>query len=188
MSEETPGRGPLHTLEPLIDAVVEGVESAGWKLSGLQKTTSEEFRGRWAGESTRSAYLFFHRPGSGDAVSVDGFLDETSQGLRGNLALVLDGPVLDDLASPRDLLRMASRAAGRCLPEGYTTPVTLRLVLPRGEDDPGEAEAELRFKLTMPATAITAGASSVSALSSAATGAFETLLDEVVREGFEPVE
>ena len=54
------------TLEPLVDAVREGVESAGWHLSGLQKTTSLEFEGRWEGESTRSAYLFFHRADESD--------------------------------------------------------------------------------------------------------------------------
>ena len=53
-----PNEGPLLTLEPLLDAVRLGVEDAGWTLSGLQKTTSHEFDGRWAGESTRSAYLF----------------------------------------------------------------------------------------------------------------------------------
>ena len=51
----------LDTLEPLIDAVRDGVEGKGWSLSGLQKTSSTEFEGRWAGQTTRSAYLFFHR-------------------------------------------------------------------------------------------------------------------------------
>lgn len=187
MTDETPRRARLSSLEPLIDAVVEGVESAGWDLSGFQKTTSEEFRGRWAGESTRSAYLFFHRPNLGDGVSIDGFLDETSRGLRGNLALVVDGPTAGELDPAPEILRMASRAAGRSLPEGYSTPITVRLVLPQGEDDPQEAEMELRFKLTMPISAIAAGASSVSALASATARAFERLLDEVVSAGFEPV-
>ncbi len=38
-------RGSLLTLEPLIDAVREGVEAEGWELSGLQKTTSHQFEG-----------------------------------------------------------------------------------------------------------------------------------------------
>ena len=61
-------------------------------LSGLQKTTSHQFEGRWQGESSRSAYLFFHDDARPDYVSIDVFLDETTRGLKGNLALVLAGP------------------------------------------------------------------------------------------------
>ena len=66
------------TLEPLIDALREAIEAAGWSLSGLQKTTSHQFEGRWEGESTRSAYLFFHRADGPDFASVDGYLDATA--------------------------------------------------------------------------------------------------------------
>ena len=47
------------TLEPLIDVVRAAVEGGGWSISGLQKTTSHQFEGRWEGEATRSAFLFF---------------------------------------------------------------------------------------------------------------------------------
>ena len=188
LNDTTPGRKSIETLEPLAEAVIEGVESSGWELSGFQKTTSEEFRGRWAGESTRSAYLFFHRSDLGEGVSVDAFLDETTRGLRGNLALVLDGPLLGELPPPHEILTMAGRASSWCLPEGYITPITLRLALPEGEDEPWEAEAELRFKLTLPRTALAAGASAVSALASATADAFGTLLEEVVAKGFKPVD
>ena len=104
-------QGPLLTLEPFLDAVREGLEEAGWELSGLQKTTSFEFEGRWAGDSSRSAYLFFHRPDVPDWASVDAFLDETSRGLKGNLALVLDGPVLTEIPDPASA--MATRGASR---------------------------------------------------------------------------
>ena len=167
-----------------MDAVTEGVESAGWELSGLQKTTSEEFRGRWAGESTRSAYLFFHHPDLEESVSLDGFLDETSRGLHGNLSLVVDGPTLGNLAPAPKVLEMARRASQAHLLEGYTTPITLRIVLPDEGEPVQEAEAELRFKLTMPRTAMNAGASSTSALCSAAARAFESLLQGLSREGF----
>ena len=80
----------IYTLEPLIEAVRAGVESTDWKLSGLQKTTSHQFEGKWEGESTRSAYLFFHLPNGPDYASIDVYLDETTQGLAGNLALVVD--------------------------------------------------------------------------------------------------
>src|SRR4051812_43482453 len=65
-SRVSTGASPILTLEPLIEAVRQGLEAAGWALSGLQKTTSHEYAGRWDGESSRSAYLFFHRPGGSD--------------------------------------------------------------------------------------------------------------------------
>ena len=91
---------PILTLEPFVDAVRRAIEARSWSLSGVQKTTSYEYEGRWAGETTRSAYLFFHpheglpAVGEVDAVSLDVFLDETSKGMTGNLALVIEGPEL----------------------------------------------------------------------------------------------
>ena len=93
------GEAELLTLEPLIDSVRRGVEGAGWELSGLQKTTSHQFEGRWEGASSRRAYLFFHLPDGPDHVSVDVFLDETTRGLTGNLALVIEGRPLTDLGA-----------------------------------------------------------------------------------------
>lgn len=171
-----PERSPILTLEPLLDAVRDGVGEAGWTLSGLQKTTSQEFEGRWAGESTRSAYLFFHRELLPEWASVEAFLDETSRGLRGNLSLVIDGPELGALEGMPGLLADLARVAGESLPEGYRTPVTVRLHLASPDADPSRAEAGYRFKLHLPGTAIEAGESAVSALASAAVGAFETAL------------
>ena len=108
--------GPVLTLEPLIDAVRDAVEAAGWTLSGLQKTTSHEYAGRWTGESSRSAYLFFHRPSGGDEVSVESFLDETSRRLEGNLSLVLEGPALARLGDARAALEAVAAAAHRRVP------------------------------------------------------------------------
>lgn len=165
----------LDTLEPLIDAVRDGVGSSGWALSGLQKTTSHEFEGRWEGDSTRSAYLFFHRAGI-DHASVDVYLDETSRGLHGNLALVLDLPELAELPAVPEVLADLAERASRHLPEGYRTPVTLRLRLRDAPLPADEAELEARVKLVIPGAAIEAGASAVSALCSAATAAFDALL------------
>ncbi|HZD04068.1 MAG TPA: hypothetical protein VE173_04095 [Longimicrobiales bacterium] len=174
---------PILTLEPLLEAVREGVEEAGWELSGLQKTTSYEFEGRWEGERTRSAYLFFHKPDRWEVVSVDVYLDETSRGLRGNLALVLDGPDLGSLGDPRTVLARLGGAASRRLLEGYRTPVTLRLRLPDGGADPGNASTEIRFKLRIPGAAVDAGPSAVTALATASVRAFESLVvDPVVRD------
>ena len=173
MTEEK-GR-TLLTLEPLVDAVRDGVQTAGWVLSGLQKTTSHEFEGKWAGESTRSAYLFFHRPDGDDRVSVDVFLDETTRGLRGNLALAVDGRRLGDLGRVPELLNRLVTAADDRLIDGYRTPITLRLRADRGTS-PDEADTECRFKLHIPATAIEAGPGAVSALSAATVRAFEELL------------
>lgn len=175
--EPHPSRASLDTLEPLVEAVREGVESTSWTLSGLQKTSSTEFEGRWAGESTRSAYLFFHRPGL-ETVSIEAYLDETSRGLRGNLGLVADVRPLWELASVPAALQTLSRVAGRHVPEGYQVPVTLRLRLPRAEESIEEVELESRIKLRIPRGAYRAGAAAVSALADTAVGAFEAILND----------
>lgn len=168
---------PLLTLEPLIEAVRTGVRNAGWSLSGLQKTTSHEFEGKWKGESSRSAYLFFHRPSGPEWASVDVFLDETSSGLTGNLALVADLRALGELGEVRELLGRLGRMAGGALPEELRTPVSLRFRLDGRRADAGHASTEVRFKLHIPRVALEAGAPSVEALTSATVGAFEALLD-----------
>jgi hypothetical protein len=169
-------RDPLLTLEPLIDAVRDGVEAAGWTLSGLQKTTSEEFEGRWQGQSTRSAYLFFHRDSLGDDVSVDVYLDETSSGLQGNLALVVEAPPLSALEPVSETLADLGRAASGHLPAGYRTPVSIRARLDGAGSSPREADVEVRIKLRIPRGAVEAGASAVSALATSSVRAFERLL------------
>lgn len=166
----------LLTLEPLLEAVRDGVESAGWELSGLQKTTSHTFEGRWEGDSTRSAYLFFHHPGVDLPVSVDVYLDETSRGLTGNLALVVDLRDLGEIGSVEEHLDRLSRMAEEGLPRGYRTPVTLRFRLRDGGRPAREAGTEVRFKLRIPVTAVEAGSSAVSALASATVKSFEALL------------
>ena len=172
------GNSDLFTLEPFLEAVREGVEGKGWELSGLQKTTSHQFEGRWEGEETRSAYLFFHREGLPDSVSLDVFVDETSQGLRGNLALVVSGPSLGELGDVVQALSRLSEVADAGLPEGYEAPVSVRLHLPRSAPDPRSAEVEIRFKLRIPSAAIDAGAGVVAALSSTAARSFLSLLEE----------
>ena len=77
----------------------------------MQKTTSNQFEGRWDGQRARSAYLFFDRENVPDLVSVDVFLDVTSKGLRGNLALVVEGPELSDLEPMKDVLSSIAVAA-----------------------------------------------------------------------------
>lgn len=167
----------LLTLEPLLEAVRDGIEHAGWLLSGLQKTTSTEFEGAWAGQSTRSAYLFFHRGDLPEAVSVDVFLDETSDGLQANLALVVEGPQLREIADVPALLERVGAAARDTLPEGYRTPISLRLGLADANRPPGQADLQFRFKIRAPSSAIRAGSSAMSALASASVGSFEHLLE-----------
>lgn len=167
---------PVLTLEPLLEAVQDGIERAGWDLSGLQKTTSLQFEGRWEGESTRSAYLFFHREGLPDWVSLDVFLDETSKGLKGNFALVIDGPELGELGPMEDLLPALAAVSKDALPEGYSTPVSVRLRLPRASSEPAEADSEFRLKLRIPKRAYEAGPDALSALASASVTAFEAAL------------
>lgn len=175
----TPSHGrEILTLEPLLEAVREGVEGAGWELSGLQKTTSHRFEGRWEGESTRSAYLFFHRSDLPDWISVDVYLDETSQGLKGNMALVLDGPPLGKLGSVREVLDRLSQVVGRSLPGAYQTPITLRFRLLDSDEEAAEADTEYRFKIRIPTPALKAGHSGVVALAGTAVNSFEQLLSD----------
>lgn len=170
-------QGPLLTLEPFLDAVREGLEGAGWDLSGLQKTTSFEFEGRWAGDSSRSAYLFFHRQDVPDWASVDAFLDETSRGLKGNLALVLDGPLLTEIPDPASAMATLACLARGILPGGYRTPLTLRYRIPELGEDPELADTEIRFKLLLPKSAMESGFSAVSALAGATARAFQAILE-----------
>lgn len=152
------------------------MEGTGWRLSGLQKTTSLEFEGRWEGESTRSAYLFFHRPDESEDVSLDVYLDETSQGLSGNLALVVDLAPLARLGDPVGALGVLGQLAKREMPSRYSAPLTLRLHLPDAGADAAEAEVESRFKLTLPGRAIASGRAEVRRLAVEAVAAFERIL------------
>lgn len=168
---------PILTLEPFLEAVREGMEGEGWTLSGLQKTTSYEFEGRWAGDSSRSAYLFFHKSELPEWMSIDVFLDETSRGLKGNLALVVEGPELREVPDPRGLLNRLADVARGVLPEGYRTPLTLRYRLSNLTGDAGGSDTEFRFKLYVPANALEAGHSAVSALAASTARAFRQILD-----------
>ena len=172
------------TLEPLLEAVRQAVESSGWSLSGLQKTTSLEFEGRWEGESTRSAYLFFHAPEGPDDVSIDVYLDETSRGLTGNLALVVDVVSLAQLGEPAAVLGVLGCLAKAAVPAGHASPLTLRLRLPDGSKDPAGAEAEVRFKLHLPSQSIAAGSGEVRRLAVAAVEAFERILASAELTGY----
>ena len=178
---------PLLTLEPLIEAVTEGLEAAGWARSGVQKTTSHEYGGRWEGETSRSAYLFFHRPGQDDAVSVEAFLDETSRGIEGNLALVVDGPELSELGDPRPALAGIAAAAGERIQSQHRVPVALRLRLSDPTQPAHAATVELRIKIPIPQSALRAGHATVAQLATSGVGAFERLLEhpEMKRHGMD---
>jgi hypothetical protein len=166
---------PLLTLEPLLDVVRAAVQDGGWALSGLQKTTSHQFEGRWAGDSTRSAYLFFHRAGGPDWASLEVFLDETSRGLTGNLALVVDARELGSFGDvPGALSTLAGLSAG-VMPPGSRTPLTLRLHLPSVVGEVGDAETEIRFKLRIPRAALDSGACAVAALTADTVERFNAL-------------
>ncbi len=169
----SPAHAPLLTLEPLIEAVTEGVEAAGWTLSGMQKTTSYEYEGRWRGESSRSAYLFFHAAALEESVSVDAFLDETSRGTQGNLALVIGGP---ELVDPRQALAALASAVRERIPRSYRAPVSLRLRLADAEHPPESATVEVRVKIMIPGGALRSGHPEVSRVSAEGVRAFEQLL------------
>jgi hypothetical protein len=178
-------RTPLLTLEPLIEAIREGVSDTGWALSGLQKTTSHEFEGRWAGDSSRSAYLFFHRSDLEGDLSVDVYLDEGPRGLSGNLALVVDGRDLAELPEASLLLQSMSEVAAHHLLPDYQIPISFRVrVDPRKVRGVAEAEPELRFKIRIPKAALRAGEDAVASLAAAAVHSFERLLADPVIESF----
>ena len=109
-------------------------------------------------------------------MSIDVFLDETTKGLKGNLALVVSGPEMGLLEPMPDFLAALAKVTTDCLPEHYHTPFVVRLRMDGPEDDPHTAETEVRIKLTIPSEALDAGASAVSALASATTTAFERSL------------
>ena len=164
------------TLEPLIDAIRAGVENAGWELSGLQKTTSHQFEGKWEGESTRSAYLFFHLPDGPETVGMDVYLDETGRGLSGNLALVVDLCPFGELGDTDAVLATLGNASAGLLPPRFRRPVTLRFRVADAADDPGTAEAEVRFKVRIPGKVIRAGSTAVTTLAADAMHAFRAIL------------
>ena len=170
--------GPVLTLEPFIDGVRQGIEGAGWELSGLQKTTSHEYAGRWEGDSTRSAYLFFHRPGGSDAVSVEGFLDETARGLQGNVSLVVEGPPLGRLGDARAALASATAAVRRRIPPPRRASVSLKLRMEESIEGAEDAATELRVKVRVPQAALREGVGAVGETVAWAVRAFEQLLED----------
>ena len=177
---------PILTLEPLIDAVRAGVEEEGWELSGLQKTTSHQFEGRWEGDSTRSAYLFFHHPDGPEHLSVDVYLDETSRGLHGNLALVVDLLPLGEVGEVDALLGELGAVWARTLPDIYRRPITLRFRVADAADEVERAETEVRLKVRIPRGTIREGPRAVTSLASEAVKAFAGLVESMVLDGFTP--
>jgi hypothetical protein len=171
------GDGAILTLEPLVEAVRVGVEATGrWTLSGLQKTTSHQFEGRWDGESTRSAYLFFHAEEGPDFASLDIYLDETTGGLTGNVALVVDLAPLGRVGDPRAVLAELGRMSADALPARQARPVTLRLRLEDASEAAADAGTEVRFKLRIPTRTIGQGSGAIRSLMSEAVTAFEGIL------------
>lgn len=173
---------PILTLEPLVEAVRTAIEARSWSLSGVQKTTSYEYEGRWAGETTRSAYLFFH-PHEGlpavveaDSVSLDVFLDETRKGMTGNLALVIEGPDLAALGTVARGLEVLARVARETVPRELDSPLSGRASL----KDPGRpvesSQCVFRVKVQIPRTAIEAGERAVAAVVRSALDAYEETL------------
>jgi hypothetical protein len=180
---------PLLTLEPLLDVVREAVEAGGWSLSGVQKTTSYEYEGRWAGESTRSAYLFFH-PDDGvranvelDTLSLDVFLDETRKGMTGNLALVIEGPALEALGTVARGLGLLAEVARDSVPAGLRSPVSARASLGDATRSVGAAQVVFRLKVHIPTTAMDAGPRAVAAVVRSALAAYEHAIVHPLIEG-----
>jgi len=109
-------------------------------------------------------------------VSIDVYLDETSRGLTGNLALVIDLAPLARVGDAASALSDLGRLATAQMPAGYAAPLTLRLRLPDGASHPDDAETEVRFKLTLPSRIIAAGAEEIRSLVLETVAAFERIL------------
>ena len=167
---------PFLTLEPLIEALREAVQASGWDLSGLQKTTSHQFEGRWDGESTRSAYLFFHRADGPDFASVDIYLDETSRGLTGNIALVVDLAPLGAIGGASDVLTALARLSARELEGGQRRPITLRFRMDDAEESAESADTEVRFKVRLPRSVVFGGRPAMSSWTDRVVAAFAEIL------------
>lgn len=90
-------------------------------------------------------------------MSVDVFVDETSRGIQGNLALVLEGPSLDRLGNTMEALGAVAPAAQRILPPTYRAPLSLRLRLAHTALEPSSATAEFRVKLRISQDALRGG-------------------------------
>jgi hypothetical protein len=117
-------------------------------------------------------------------VSLDVFLDETSRGLRGNMALVVDGPSLSEIPEPAAVLARLAEVVGRTLPAGYRTPLTLRYRMQDLGQEPTDSDTEIRFKLYIPGKALRAGHSAVAALAASTASAFRGILGT---PGLEPL-
>ncbi|MEQ1857570.1 MAG: hypothetical protein ABL963_14015 [Longimicrobiales bacterium] len=110
-------------------------------------------------------------------MSVDVYLDETSRGLTGNLALVVDLASLGEIGDPAEVLAELGRLSKRRMPAGSTAPVTLRLRLPDGAKEPATAEVEIRFKLNLASRIIAAGGGEIRRFAAESVAAFERILD-----------
>jgi hypothetical protein len=170
------GEDSILTLEPLIDAVRAAVEGAGWSLSGLQKTTSHQFEGRWEGEATRSAFLFFHLGEGLDPISIDVYLEETGRGLTGNIALVIDLLPLGGVGPAGEALRRFGALSAHEIDDRFKRPITLRFRVTDAAQDPGLAETEVRFKVRIPSPAIREGQHAVSVFVEDVTASFARML------------
>jgi len=73
-------------------------------------------------------------------------------------------------------LERVGRLSDRHLPEGYRTPIVVRLSLAQAGEPATEAELESRIKLRIPREAIAAGRDSVSAVAATTVRAFERIL------------
>jgi hypothetical protein len=85
---------------------------------------------------------------------------------------------------PEVVLQNLGRMAGEHLPPGYRTPLTLRYRLPGPDEDPEEADTEIRFKLYFPAKAMASGPGAVSALARTVAGAYLAILNSPALEPF----
>ncbi|MGI9628255.1 MAG: hypothetical protein ACR2QM_15585 [Longimicrobiales bacterium] len=167
----------IETLEPLLAAVTANVHAKGWRLSGVQKTTSYEYEGPWEGSALRSAYAFFHRGADPEGVgpSVEVFIDETEEGVDGALSLLLQGPALGEEPDVPALVSLAVELAAQSLPREMPAPISVTYSHP-GRKLPDSATAKVRFKGKIPRSAAEAGTAAVDAVLNTTFESFQDVL------------
>ena len=167
----------MDTLEPLLSVLRPLIEESRWVLSGMQKTTSYEYEGAWEGETLRSAYAFFHRPGDeeGRGPSLEAYLDETEDGLEGALSLVMTAPGPDQEPAVTELMGRALATASASIPEGVPAPVSITYSGRPGATAASAIRARVRFKARIPGTAIRGGERTLGAVTHTILGAFDDI-------------
>ena len=88
----------------------------------------------------------------------------------------MEGPESSELGTMQELFTSLVKVGKECMPEGYRTPITVRMRVEGPDTAPGAASSEVRLKLYIPTKETKASSAAVSALASSAVAALERVL------------